>query len=261
LDKASFAPELPPEEQWPFHAVSSVILGHSLLRSFPEVDPGRIGITGISWGGYLTCIAAGIDKRFAFAAPVYGCGFLGRPSVGLACESSRERFERWLSLWDPSLYLPNAKMPVLWVNGSNDFAFPMDSMQLSYGLTKKRFLAIRVRMPHGHGGLGENPEEIRLMADHACKGGEAPASFKSQGMKQGTAWAKYKSSRPVKTAELNYTRALGHWTDRTWNTVPAEIKAGRISAALPKGTTVYYFNIFDECGRAASSEHVVRDET
>ena len=258
--KDSFAPELPSEEQWPYHAVSAVVIGHSLLRSFPEVDKDRIGITGISWGGYLTCIAAGIDKRFAFAAPVYGCGFLGRPFVGLTREfhtaGERKRLEHWLSMWDPSLYLPKARMPVLWVNGTNDGAFPMDSMQDSYRLTKKRFLAIRLRMPHGHGGVGENPEEIRLMADYACKGGEAPVVFKSQGIKQKAAWAKFKSPHPVKNAELNYTRALGHWTDRAWNTMPAEVKDGRVSATLPMGTTVYYFNVFDGCGRVASSEHV-----
>ncbi len=260
LDKASFAPELPPEEQWPYHAVSAVVLGHSLLRSFPEVDPDRIGITGISWGGYLTCIAAGIDSRFAFAAPVYGCGFLDRPSVGLACESRTRkdlrRLSQWYAMWDPSHYLSGAKMPFLWVNGTNDFAFPMDSMQLSYRLTGKRYLAVRVRMPHAHGGAGEKPEEILMLADHLCRRGAAPAEFKAQGGKKQIVWARFRSKLPVKSAELNYTRAVGHWTDRTWNTMPADISGDRVSAVLARGTTVYFFNIYDEAGRVASSEHV-----
>ena len=73
--------DLPIADQWTYHAVADVILAHSLLRSQPDVDTARIGITGISWGGYLTCIVAGVDKRFAFAAPVYGCGFLGDDST------------------------------------------------------------------------------------------------------------------------------------------------------------------------------------
>ncbi|MCS6243430.1 MAG: acetylxylan esterase [Opitutus sp.] len=73
----------PIEDQWTFHAVSAVVRAHSLLRSFHQVDPARIGVTGVSWGGYLTCIAAGIDHRFAFAAPVYGCGFLTENSTWL----------------------------------------------------------------------------------------------------------------------------------------------------------------------------------
>ncbi len=67
----------PIEDQWTYHAVAAVTRAHSLLRSWEGVDADRIGITGISWGGYLTCISASVDKRYKFAAPVYGCGFLG----------------------------------------------------------------------------------------------------------------------------------------------------------------------------------------
>ena len=65
----------PPTEQWSYHAVAAAIRGHSLIRSFPEVDAQRTAVTGISWGGYLTCIVAGLDSRFKAAVPVYGCGF------------------------------------------------------------------------------------------------------------------------------------------------------------------------------------------
>ena len=65
-----------PKDQWTYHAVAAVIRGHSLLRSFPEVDAEQIGVTGVSWGGYLTCIVDGVDSRFKFAVPVYGCGYL-----------------------------------------------------------------------------------------------------------------------------------------------------------------------------------------
>ena len=67
----------PVEDHWTYHAIADVVLAHSLLRSLPEVDADRIGVTGISWGGYLTCIVSGVDPRFRFAVPVYGCGFLG----------------------------------------------------------------------------------------------------------------------------------------------------------------------------------------
>ena len=57
-------------------------------------------------------------------------------------------------------------MPILWVNGTNDFAYPMDSWQKSYRLpASPRTLCLRIRMPHGHGPVGENPEEwVRTMA-------------------------------------------------------------------------------------------------
>src|SRR5436190_14384667 len=70
-------PDLPDRDRWTYHAVADVLLAHSLIRSFPEVDAAHTGVTGISWGGYLTCIVAGVDCRFQAACPQYGCGFLG----------------------------------------------------------------------------------------------------------------------------------------------------------------------------------------
>ena len=83
-DKEKFgAIDQPLEDQWTYHAVANVILAHSLIRSFEEVDADRTAVTGISWGGYLTCIVAGLDNRFKAAVPVYGCGFLHENSVWL----------------------------------------------------------------------------------------------------------------------------------------------------------------------------------
>ena len=47
------------------------IRAHDYLRSRPEVDPGRIGVTGNSGGGTLTSYLFALDRRFAAAAP--GC--------------------------------------------------------------------------------------------------------------------------------------------------------------------------------------------
>ena len=75
-DDVIFRTDAPATDQWSYHAVAAVIRAHSLLLSFPEVDAERTAITGISWGGYLTCIVAGLDDRFKAAIPVYGCGFI-----------------------------------------------------------------------------------------------------------------------------------------------------------------------------------------
>ena len=39
------------------------------MQSRPEVDPDRTALTGISWGGYLTCITAGVEQREASPIP------------------------------------------------------------------------------------------------------------------------------------------------------------------------------------------------
>lgn len=251
----------PVEDQWTYQAVSAVALAHSLLRSYPEVDADRIGVTGISWGGYMTSIVAGVDSRFKFAVPVYGCGFLGENSAWLPAfqKMGKEKAGLWLRQWDPSSYLGQAKMPILWVNGTNDFAYPMDSWQKSYRLPgSSRTLCLRIRMPHGHGPVGENPEEIHVFANQFLTGGKPLATIIEQGVKENEAWATFKSEIPITKAELAYTVDEGRWQERKWEAAPAEIdaKSGRVTAKIPAGAKVFYLNVFDNRNCAVSTEHV-----
>jgi dienelactone hydrolase len=247
----------PHENHWTYHAVADVILAHSLIRSLPEVDPERTGVTGISWGGYLTCIVAGIDHRFKLAVPVYGCGFY-RETVFANNLNLLEpaAATRWLALWDPSVYLPHARLPLLWVNGSNDFAYPLNAMQLSYRLPPgPRTLCVRLRMPHAHGGAGENPEEIRVFADSLLRAAVPLPSITGTGRDRRQAWATYASPLPIVKAELNITRDTGPWQDRNWEALPAQWADGRITAELPEDTRVYFFNLFDPRDCVVSTEH------
>lgn len=246
------------EDQWTHHAVSAAILAHSLLRAQPEVDAERIGLTGISWGGYLTCIIAGVDHRFKLAVPVYGCGFyLDTVFGGNLRKLSPEQRDRWMRWWEPSLYLRRAPMPFLWVTGSNDFAYTMDALQSSYRLPPgSRALAIRLRMPHGHGAAGEKPKEIHAFADSILQRGESLPIITAQGRQGRQVHAAFKSARPVVKAELNITRDQGRWQDRKWEAMLAQIGAeGKVTATLPDGVTVYYLNLFDDRDCVVSTEH------
>jgi dienelactone hydrolase len=246
----------PLEEQWPYHAVAAAILGHSLLRSMPEVDPRRVGVTGISWGGYLTSIVASLDDRFRFAAPIYGCGFLGEDSTWLKnfAEMGPEKAQRWLGAWDPSVYLPRAQRPMLWMNGTNDFAYPMNSWQKSYRLPKgKRTLSVPVRMKHSHPD-GAIPEEIHAFANAMLRGGAPLVKIRATTSTE----TRYEAAVEVVKAELNFTRDTGKWQERRWETVPAELdgKAKRASYTIPAGARVWYVNLVDARGLIVSTEHV-----
>lgn len=247
----------PAKDQWTYHAVADAILANSLLRSQPEVDSERVGITGISWGGYLTCIVAGVDQRFKFAVPVYGCGFYQQTVfAGDLGKLPPEQRDRWLQWWDPSSYLKDAKMPFLWVDGSNDHFYPMNALQLSYRLPEvPRSLCIRLRMPHGHGGPGEKPQEIQFFADSLLKAGKPLPSITGQGREGANVWATYSSKVTVVKAELNYTLDTGNWENRKWETIPAQLTDTKITAVLPEGTRVYYLNLIDERGCVVSTEH------
>ncbi len=247
----------PQRDQWTYQAVAKVVLAHSLLRAQKGVDPERTGVTGISWGGYLTCIVAGVDPRFKFAVPVYGCGFYRRTVfMDQLDRLAGEQAKRWLEWWDPSVYLKDASIPILWVTGSNDFAYPLDALQQSYRTpTGTRTLCVRLRMPHGHGGAGENPEEIRVFADSILKAAPPLPRVTGQGRKGRDAWATFDAKVGLTRAELKYTRDVGRWQDRRWESVPANLEGTRATASLPDQTRVYYLNVLDERGCVVSTEH------
>ena len=162
----------PLKDQWTYHAVAAAICAHTFLRALPEVDAERIGVTGISWGGYLTCIVAGVDPRYKWAVPVYGCGFYGDDSCRWKPQLAKmgSRGEKWLATWDASVYLGGATCPFLWVSGAADAFFKVPMLQKSAALTKgPKFFDIRETMVHGHK-AGSKPEEIHSFADHFAFG-------------------------------------------------------------------------------------------
>jgi hypothetical protein len=191
--------------------------------------------------------------------PVYGCGFLNENSTWLPklAKMGDEKSARWARLWDPSVYLGAARMPMLWVDGTNDFAYPLDSLQKSYRLpASPRTLCTRVRMPHGHP-PGQVPPEILTFANSIVSGGPPLAKITDQGRQGASAWVKFASAAPLARAELNYTRDGGNWKERKWETIPATIgaAASRVTATLPDGASVYYFNLIDGRNLIVSSEH------
>ena len=157
-----------------------VLLANSLLRSLPGVDPDRIGLTGISWGGVVSSLVAGVDDRFVFAAPVYGCGYL-YDSLGhfrrMGAEEGDDASLALRKFWDPARYFTDAPIPMLWVNGDNDPHFSADILTRSHvSAGPESTLTIRPRMPHGHGPGWEEKyvPEIYALADLLRNGPPRP---------------------------------------------------------------------------------------
>lgn len=251
----------PVGDQWMYHAVASVVLAHSLLRSLPEVDQERIGLTGVSWGGILACVAAGIDHRFAFAAPVYGCGFMDNGG-GLKDEAlkkvSREQWEKWNALFDPSHYLPNVTCQFLWIDGTNDFAFSLEMLQKSVACPKTPYYrATRVRMGHGHGAVSEETLELAAFADFKLKKAAAYPFVRSVSEIAGMVNAEFDAvADPIQRAELNWTSDTCAGIDREWKSVEADVEPvlNIADAELPPEAAAWFVNGFTANGKCVSSE-------
>ena len=254
--------DAPVTEQWSYHAVANVILAHSLLRSFHEVDTRRTAITGISWGGYLTSIVSGLDNRFKASVPVYGCGFLHENSVWLPrfAAMSPEQAAKWVELWDPSSYIASASMPVFFVNGTNDFAYWLESYKKTYDLVKgERNLRITVNMPHGHE-VGWAPKEIGLYIDEHLINGTPLPKLGTPGMDNGVIRASLSTSTAIQSASFHYTTDVKANHERQWTTVPATVKQNEIHvSAPPSEANIWFFTVTDERDAIVSSEVVFVD--
>jgi len=257
-DSTKFAnPETPDRERWTYHAVADVLLAHSLIRGFPEVDAAQTGVTGISWGGYLTCIVAGVDWRFQAACPQYGCGFLGDNSAWRTSQlapMAPEVREHWLKMWDPSSYVGSAPMRMLFVNGSNDFAYPLDSYMRTYRLVQApKNIRIEPAMPHGH---IFNVKEVHQFFDSIFKAGAPLPKVTRAGIENGQVLAEVESAAPLKVATLQFTNGP-HPENKTraWQHRPLTIDGKTIRGeAPPADTTAWYVTVTDERDTMVSSE-------
>jgi hypothetical protein len=159
------------KDLWMYQCVTEVILAHNLLMQDERIDANKIGITGISWGGIITSTAIGVDTRFQFAVPVYGCGYL----YEMDSYMGKTVLDDEMIDWDPSNFIAKANkdMPTLWVNGDLDGNFAIDGFSKSAELMgDKMNIVIKPNMTHGHqaGYWEERVPEIYSFADSVING-------------------------------------------------------------------------------------------
>lgn len=230
-------------DDWPFHAAASVMRAHSLLRSFPDVDAGHTAVTGISWGGYTTCLVASLDDRFKAAVPVYGCGFLheGESVQKPSIDKLGDRRADWVREYDPSSLLPRCRVPILFVNGTNDVHYVLDSYEKSFNVVPgEKQMRIEVNMRHGHP-PGWAPQEIGLFIDSKCRAGK-PLPVPGKPTVEGDRIKlTYQSAVPLKSAQLHYTTDTGLRSARAWKAIDATLGDGFVTAPKPPAEANTWF--------------------
>ncbi len=254
----------PLKDVWTYHAVSSVILAHSWLLDQKEVDTDRTFLTGISWGGYLTSITGALDNRFKGAAPVYGCGFydesdvFGSPLKNLSAVGK----EKWMQHFDPSSYLPMARIPFLWLNGNKDRFYNVVPYAKTYELVTPslRTVCIKPDMLHSHV-HGWEPGEIRVFFDHIAFS-QAPLPVIGPVTTGPAALsAAYHSPVTVAQAEFHYSRDTTASNEkREWSKIPVTIdrESKKLSCPVPEGGFAYgFFYLKDHRGMGASSAFII----
>lgn len=138
------------------------IRGIDYLCSRPDVDPEKIGVTGISGGGATTVWVAAADERVKVAVPVSGMSdlesYVTNKVVNGHCDCMFA-YNPYQWEWTTILAL-FAPKPLLFANSDNDSIFPMDG---------NRRIVARLRQCYEMLGKPENVDEYVSKGGHAYR--------------------------------------------------------------------------------------------
>jgi dienelactone hydrolase len=240
-------------------AVLSATQSLYLLRAQPEVDTAKIGVVGISWGGYMTtmvCGLAGDQVRAGFA--VYGCGFYELTSHGptLAKMGEEERAS-WLKYLDSGRRAPGIKAAFFTAGAANDFFFWPPAVQATLDAIpgeKNHLFAPNVshKVPLPGGSVfpktkakAETPtgSKANWLAmevpyfDYYLKGigDPLPAVMIEPSNEPSNVHCQIKAKVPIAKVEVYWSADGPDWTKRQWVAVPATRGEGdQWEARLPE---------------------------
>lgn len=248
-----------------YHAVPAARSAVTYLANQRIVNPQKIGMLGLSWGGVITLIVNGVDKRLACAVPVFGSGFLDKGSTW------QVRFTHWMSkaeldtynkYFDARNYVVTQHAPLLYMTGSNDHCYYLPNFIKSYlripdGLTK---LAI---YPNGkHRVNGEMLKNIIRYLDHKLKGAprfpEITAGTIIEKKHNLLFPVKYRGPRLAQEVKFFYSKSdISAWTVKKWEEKKMFLHEGIYYVKFPKDKIrpeiLYYFGLKDSRGAYVST--------
>lgn len=141
-----------------------VLAGVDFVRAHYAIDPKRMGVTGYSYGGFLTNWIVTHDTRFA--AAVTGAGISNWMSDYGTADIPRTKESEFfgppwgdesgslLSRQSPIQYVQHVRTPVLFVHGESDLRVPIEQGEQMYTALKKLHVPAEfIRYPDSyHGG-------------------------------------------------------------------------------------------------------------
>ncbi|MCI0485612.1 MAG: S9 family peptidase [Blastocatellia bacterium] len=161
-----------------------------VMKRYP-IDGKRLGVTGYSYGGFLTNWV--ITQTKQFKAAIVGAGIsnwisdYGTADIPRTKESEffgtpwEARSNELLRKWSPINYAGNVATPTLFIHGESDFRVPIEQAEQMYTALKKRRVHARfIRYPDtSHGGwtpwntVHRYYQELKWWEEHLSSPGNA----------------------------------------------------------------------------------------
>ena len=129
-----------------------------VLDKYPAIDASKVGVTGGSYGGFMTNWIVGHTDRFACAATQRSISnwisFYGTSDIGMFFTEDQIHgniFDSVEKLWEhsPLKYVKNVVTPTLFIHSDEDFRCPMEQATQFYTAMVDRGVEARFVMFHG----------------------------------------------------------------------------------------------------------------
>jgi dienelactone hydrolase len=107
-------------------------------RKQDNIDSARIGVIGLSWGGFYSLLLAGMEPEIKAVVDIYGCGYFSDAYglTGPLVYRSVKARKAWLATYDPGSVVARIKAPTLMISGTNDMFFPLRQFVRTYQALK-----------------------------------------------------------------------------------------------------------------------------
>ncbi len=142
---------------WGGRDFADIMAGVDLLISRGEAEEGSIGITGWSYGGFMTNWAVTQTDRFSAAVSgasvsnqrsMFGCSDVGYSFTSYSVQSVPWESDEAMVRHSPIRHVQNVETPVLFLHGENDLRCPIGQSDEMYtSLLKLGQTAVMVRYP------------------------------------------------------------------------------------------------------------------
>ena len=118
-----------------YDGIVAALNGLRMLRSQADVDTSRVGVTGGSWGGYMTTMVSGLaGDRIKASFSHYGCGYydLGSHWSSAIEQMSAEQRLQWLENFDAGRKASQITSHFMLTSPTNDWYFWPGAMMATY---------------------------------------------------------------------------------------------------------------------------------
>jgi len=237
-----------------FDGVVAGLNGLRFIRSQPETDVNNVGVTGGSWGGYMTTMMSGLGQdRFKASFSVYGCGYYDVGSTWADEIESLDADDRikWLDALDAGRKASQIQSNFFLTSPTNDWYFWPSGMMATFNdITSPKNFAIAANAMHYltrgagfHGGTDSSRAqphrtymEIQWM-DYHLKGigdpfGSCTAGTVTRDGNNARVEFTYTGVNPEENALIYYAYGETPFISNYWRSVPVTSQGGGTYSGL-----------------------------